>query len=363
MTLNNESERNYIIGTCMKMCPEKEIKMRERERLLHIFEIVQGTENHPMPIAQIDQMVKCFSRSAAGKFMQDPENLRPPAVLLETVNYLLDNIAGRTDVSWLIIYDFIMDRLRSVRQDMVIQNVSRAYQITILQPIIRFLAYASYRLCEENVTDFDPHINNTHLQECLKRLLCMYDYYDELNDTSKDGSGFFIDLLKESRQYFESLYVIFNLGSTTAITRAINLSSKWRSHLIETSLEISISYLNGNFVRVCKAIERLPTLLASLATLHLPELRRSSFKIMSTAYHSKNLRYPLDALQHLLLYNTQDEIIYDCKYYGLNVLNNGIQFSKTDFDQNKPKVHSRRSKEIDIKLSNIDISTLLLFGE
>lgn len=46
---------------------------------------------------------------------------------------------------WLLKYNFIMDRLRSVRQDMVIQNISRAHQIVILQPIIRFHAYAAYR--------------------------------------------------------------------------------------------------------------------------------------------------------------------------------------------------------------------------
>lgn len=44
-----------------------------------------------------------------------------------------------------VIYDFILDRLRAVRQDMIIQNFPVADSISILQPIVRFHAYAAYR--------------------------------------------------------------------------------------------------------------------------------------------------------------------------------------------------------------------------
>ncbi|KAG5865462.1 hypothetical protein JTB14_008509 [Gonioctena quinquepunctata] len=353
----------YIIGKCMEMCPTEEIEMRERERLLHFFEVVPGTEKSSLPKADRTRTVKSFSRSAAGKSMQDPNNLRPSDILLKTVKYLLDDVISRKDVQWKIIYDFVMDRLRSVRQDMVIQNISRAHQISILQPIVRFYVYASYRLCEENIYDFDTHINNTHLQECLKRLLCMYDYYDELSKTTGDGRAIFNGFFDENRPYFEALYIIFNLGNTIAITRVLNLSSRWRNAIVDVALEMSLSSLKHNFVRTCRIIELLPPLLASVAYLQIPGMRRDWLKIMSTAYNSKNLCFPVTVLKKLLLFNNEDEVISECIQYGLKVEDGGVFFSKNDFNSENAKVNSHRSVSIDRKLNDLDVSTLILFGE
>ncbi|XP_074041015.1 SAC3 domain-containing protein 1 isoform X2 [Leptinotarsa decemlineata] len=307
-----ELENNYVTGTCMEMCPEAELKMRERERLLHPFEMLVGTERDILPKADKTRTVKSFSRSAAGKLTPDPRSLRPPDILVKTVSYLLDDVISRTGVQWRVIYDFVMDRLRSVRQDMIIQNISRQHQINILQPIVKFLAFASYKLCEESIHDFDPHINDSHLQECLKRLLCMYDYCDEM-EKSTDGDEH--EYSDESRSYFEALYVVFNLGNTTAITRAVNLPNKWKD----------------------------------------------CFKIMSNAYSSKNLFFPVAVLQKILLYNNEDEIVSDCNYYGIKVKENGVVFLKTDFDSKKPVVSlKRRSVVLDEKFSCLDISAVIL---
>lgn len=43
------------------------------------------------------------------------------------------------------VYDFVFDRLRAVRQDMVIQGIVGADAIDILEKIVRFHLYASYR--------------------------------------------------------------------------------------------------------------------------------------------------------------------------------------------------------------------------
>lgn len=49
------------------------------------------------------------------------------------------------NLPWNVVYDFIMDRLRAVRQDMVIQNLSGADYVSLLQPMIRFYAFAAYK--------------------------------------------------------------------------------------------------------------------------------------------------------------------------------------------------------------------------
>lgn len=49
------------------------------------------------------------------------------------------------DLDWASIYDFVFDRLRSVRQDAVIQRVDATTSILLLEPIVRFHIYAAQR--------------------------------------------------------------------------------------------------------------------------------------------------------------------------------------------------------------------------
>jgi len=56
--------------------------------LLHKYEIDEGTKHMRKPKADPAKTIKCFSRSAAGQVMTDPNLLRPPHVLLSNVPYL-----------------------------------------------------------------------------------------------------------------------------------------------------------------------------------------------------------------------------------------------------------------------------------
>jgi hypothetical protein len=48
-------------------------------------------------------------------------------------------------MEWSIVYDFIFDRLRAVRQDLVIQGLGSVDSFKVLEPIVRFHSYAGYR--------------------------------------------------------------------------------------------------------------------------------------------------------------------------------------------------------------------------
>lgn len=54
-------------------------------------------------------------------------------------------VVCESDVKWSTIHGFVTDRLRSIRQDMVIQQPPPAVCRTILEPIVRFHAYSTYR--------------------------------------------------------------------------------------------------------------------------------------------------------------------------------------------------------------------------
>lgn len=98
------------VGVCQTMCPAWELQKRESQNCLHRFEMLAGTERDRRPRGDPMRAVKEYSRPAAGKDSTKSTDLRPPAVLLKTVCYLIDEIAASprlhpwTEVLLLIFY-------------------------------------------------------------------------------------------------------------------------------------------------------------------------------------------------------------------------------------------------------------------
>lgn len=159
-------------------------------------------------------------------------------------------------------YDFVFDRLRCVRQEIVIQNLNMTTTVKFLEPIIMFLAYSRYRLAGETPHNFDPKICEQHLQECLKKILVCYDNLAE----SK---------YSENRYVIEALYQIFNLGTTESLTRGISLPKVVkRDPVVSLALRIAISHWQRNYFVTLKHIQNLPELLLAVASLKVGAIRR-----------------------------------------------------------------------------------------
>ncbi|KAG9322757.1 hypothetical protein KVV02_007017, partial [Mortierella alpina] len=103
-----------FIGT-KDMCPEFERHEREYQQSVEKFEKIPGTKS-------IDhgRAVKAYSRPAAGADQPLPSDVRPPPVLLSTLNYLITDIVAYGDLS--DSHPFVRDRTRSIRQDFTLQN-------------------------------------------------------------------------------------------------------------------------------------------------------------------------------------------------------------------------------------------------
>ncbi|XP_072743056.1 germinal-center associated nuclear protein isoform X2 [Anoplolepis gracilipes] len=324
-----------IIGRCLLMCPEKERRMREREGLLHKYEINEKTKHVKKHEADPAKIIKCFSRSAAGQDMTDPYSLRPPHVLLATIRYLFTEIIMRTDLDWTLIYDFVFDRLRSVRQDAVIQRIDVTSNILLLEPIVRFHIYAAQRLCEKNISEFDAKINNKHLLECIKHLLVLYDERDHKNTNNIEVHEELEKLaLNDSRSEMEALYILLHIGDQEALKRALTLSSGLKnSSAIQLATKISLAWYLGNYVRVCYLVQQLPPILACAFFCNLQNFRRSVLQIMSFGYNSKVLTFPGLKLQKLLFYKDINKMQADCNLFGLAFINENVLFQKSQFNK------------------------------
>lgn len=99
---------------------------------------------------------------------------------------------------------------------------------TFIFKSIFFHALQIFRLCEHTITQFDPVLNNKHLQESLKLLLKLYDESEYISNKCLADGDKNKHINYNCRQFFEALYVVFNLGDVSAILRGLSLEKKWR---------------------------------------------------------------------------------------------------------------------------------------
>ncbi|XP_061395550.1 SAC3 domain-containing protein 1 [Musca vetustissima] len=338
----------FVKGVCEDLCPQNEAKLRIREKLLHYFEYKNGQKHVP------GKLVKCFSRSAADKKIPRPQDMRTEGCLQRCVEYLLREIVLDNRKPYNIVYDFIFDRLRSVRQEIVMQDYNAKQTIKLLEPMIMFLCYSRYKLTEEAIDNFDPKICEQHLQECLKRALVCYDEIPtkELN------------LLEIRRRTFiESLYQIFNLGSLEAMKRCLTVDEDIKSEpLFELVFKICLSHIQGNLYRVLNGIQGLPHILCAIGSLKLPTLRRQLYHVFAHAYSSKQLLVPVDFVLRLSGHASKYELFEDCKYYNINLSEDkqSLHFQKTDFKNDLAIQKCKHEQFVDIKIKNIYLPEILL---
>ncbi|XP_071788070.1 SAC3 domain-containing protein 1-like [Asterias amurensis] len=341
---------NEIVGRCLDMCPERERKTRELQERLHPLEVAPGV-NPKSANASHKTMIKEYSRPAAGKADAVASDLRPPEVLLETMHYMITKLLQRSDQSFVTQYDFIFDRTRSIRQDLVIQRASGVECMQILELAIRFHLYSGYRLCTEHVSRFDGKINNDHTQECLKRLLVMYQ------DAETDGST-----TSPNREEFEALYLIFNLGSPEALRHALSLPVGVRQcPSVQLALRIHSAHLQGNFIRVWRLGSQCGYIQSCALHRHLRLARWQALQILNTAYSSKNLRFPVRVLSKWLVFDSDNDTIEYLELCGLEVNDRGVPFHKsTPVAAETIPPHWKCSKLVDSKQGSFQSHDLIM---
>lgn len=342
-----KSSTSDIKGTCMHMCPQREIASREKQRRLHFFETLAFTSNIPKSsnfsqkdrvTADLHAVVKEFSRSAAGKAI-DPSELRPALVLQRTMNYLVDEIAIKDGMyPWHMIYGFIFDRTRAIRQELVVQRITGSTAVEILEKTCRFHILSGYKLCESPVDVFDSKINSDHTSECLKRLLCLYDVGHPL-------------IYKDTRAEFEAYYLLHNLGSFEALSRAKTLPEEIkRNCLVHLAFEANLNAVLKNFVRFFRLVKKLPYLACCAVHKHFSKVRANALVTINKAYFSRNASLPLSLLVEMLKFNDVQEAKHFCAHFRLEVSDIAVNLVKGNLNDSPP-LNTRPSDMINVKLT------------
>ena len=213
-----------MVGTCNDFCPLKELQLRKKEILLNKFETGKGL----VPIKE-------YSRPSAGQASPDALSIRTPETLLECVAYivqLIDHFIHREDP--LQLYEFLQDRLRAVRQDMLVQLAVPEFRKRILYTRVPFHVVFGHIL--SNNPALSAKINSQHQLGCTKSCLLLPKYADDIGD----------------------IYLLSNMDYPSALAWAIDQSSLM---LISLSMTIARSFALGNYVRFFRLLSRLPIML------------------------------------------------------------------------------------------------------
>lgn len=220
-------------------------------------------------------------------------------------------------------YDFIFDRLRCIRQEIVIANLPEQETLELLEPMIIFLAYSYYQLCDEDISKFDPKICGQHLQECLKKALKCYDDMEVKRGRKLDFA---------KRPLIESIYLIFNLGSEEAMQRGVTVKDnpdlQFESTFLSTWM-ISKFCWQGNFFRAIKLTKHLPVLLQGLVfAKHMQGWRECLLRDFSAAYNSPNVSVPNEFLCKVLFVGESSLKSLSLHYNMEDVPKDCLRFSK-----------------------------------
>ncbi|XP_059490238.1 SAC3 domain-containing protein 1 isoform X1 [Neocloeon triangulifer] len=332
--MSSASINIFIQGTCEEMCPKNEREMRQRERLLHPLEMKIGSERHSPPLADPAKTVKEYSRPAAGHRQERACDLRPLPVLSRTTNYLVNLALNQNSMkSWTAVYDFVADRLRAVRKDLVVQGLGGEEVLSILELMVLFHIYAGYRLCDQQTSKFDPKLNNDLLIDCLRRALDLYDF----------------GCVSKNRDLIESIFALHDIHRGEGQLRLVSLPPDCRTEISKNALRMTILVGQSNYARIFRKFKDLPPPLACTISQHLPHIRRTALALMSVAYSSKVLKVPACWLASLMSVSVED-VFEEATAYGIQHDDSHLHFQKGSFNVNAKVVPCTRLKNSDIEL-------------
>lgn len=222
---------------------------------------------------------------------------------------------------------FLLPRLRSVRQDMFIQQLGITEPlacIMILESCVHFYTYGKFKMAQERM---DHHIVTTHLQNCMNYLVQLYCIHWK---TFEDGK-------LACCVHHLAAHVLRSVHQPDIVLQLLMMFpiELRQQKPLKGALQLTLALLNRNYFRVFKVISDLRETSSYYLLMscyhHLPGLRSDFLKTLSASHNSKMCKFPLSTLSTWLCL-TNAEAVDLCKSHGLTVSGNEhVKFLKVDF--------------------------------
>ncbi|KAL8700942.1 MAG: hypothetical protein Q9201_005180 [Fulgogasparrea decipioides] len=330
-----------IIGTCNDMCTEFERAQRIVQFMVDDCEKVPHATKKDVKVPAEDRMVKRYRRPAAGYEEQLPSDIRPPAVLQKTLEYLMDELVGGPE-PLANVHKFVWDRTRAIRNDFSIQQVTKVEELRIaiscFERIARFHILSLHQLAgaSENSIDFDAYQEREQLNNTLLSL--MY-YYDDSRHK----------LVSPNEPEFRAYCIIFEIQDQRPDLedRAQNWpASILKDRRVQTALKLYAAAANSsdvqgplrpqapnaiaqaNVTRFFNLIHSpaVPYLMACVAEIYFNKIRRTALDTIWKAYRVKRggsakvEDWALADVTDALGFDDEDQAQAFCEEHGFTVL-------------------------------------------
>ncbi|KAI4497268.1 hypothetical protein M0802_007752 [Mischocyttarus mexicanus] len=295
-------------GTCPDMCPEKERLMRESQRQVSPYELLEGNEykiNHMIAVKQ-------YSRSSADQEEPLAHELRPVKSLKMTMSYLLHEIVnlceeeGTNLGEW---YHFLWDRTRGIRKDITQQELCCIDSVELVEQCARFHIVCSERLCAEELSVFDKKINSENLTKCLQSLKYMY------HDLRVKG------ITCQNEPEFRGYIILLNLNNGNFMSDFQQLpASIQKSPEVKFAIHTYSALESNNYYKFFKLVSQTTFLNACILLRYFNQVRVKALSIMVKAYcRTTSTAYPLYELLQILGFENENEAIYFCEQVGISI--------------------------------------------
>ncbi|QSZ37714.1 hypothetical protein DSL72_008813 [Monilinia vaccinii-corymbosi] len=327
------SEAIDFKGTCDQMCPEEEIIRRIIEDDVQRAEKEAAPDGSMRPSPQM--MIKKLARSAAGEDAPLPQDVRSPAALRRTLDYLIDSVLGEDD-NLAAQHEFLWDRTRAIRRDFVFQSsmspLELADQVYCLEKITRFHVTALHQMSKPDVAP-ENFVEQQEVEQLSKSLLSLIHAYEDCN---------LQNIPCENEAEFRAYYVLLNSSNPGILETVQNWGWKFWGESEQIKIAVGLveclqniwsprgplqpfSVLNvaentfSRFFTILKG-RNVSYTMACFAEMHFNEVRKNTLKTILSAYQRQRDQpkdWNIGKLNQYLHFDDPWDIIDFGESYGL----------------------------------------------
>ena len=350
-TLDNNNKEEKIIPLLNGMCSEREMKEREEQKLLSVFELDPKKTYYDNKTQQIIKKIKpefaiqAYTRSGGDLNKVDPLDLRTPKALRDTMNYILNEIidsdkfknkkfTNLLPIDFKEICLFVIDRFRAIRKNFTILNNMKSNKNCIIchEQIARFLIICLNETIDIKTIKGEQGLYNLNMEQLnltLTSLSNFYEYSEKQKILEPNNNDIYISPNKEE---FLSYFILFSLKQKPIEFMSIlsKISYQLRKgKKLSLVLKISKSILTKDaflFMKILKSKE-CDYLTSCLMVLFFNEIR---FNFMNSISYEKKPN--VDEVKHDYLINKmsikeiidklpfedENEVINFLDWYGIN---------------------------------------------
>ncbi|ORY95200.1 SAC3/GANP/Nin1/mts3/eIF-3 p25 family-domain-containing protein, partial [Lobosporangium transversale] len=280
--------------------------------------------------------VKAYARPAAGVEQPLPSDVRPPDVLLSTLDYLMTKIVAQGDLS--DSHAFVRDRTRSIRQDFTLQNSRGVEAVQAHEIIARYHILCMHQLCENK-----GFSEQQEMEQLRKVLTSLQEFYNDMRTEN-------IPCPNEAE--FRAYHILSHLSDPDMIRQAQLLPPHiFMDPYIQNAVEMhALSRRNNDvrrrakvqseaspnfFSRFFKMIAGPKTsyLMACLLETNFGEIRKGALKALNKSYYDQHDGFPVKDLVNILAFDDEQECIANCEEYDLALTHYGqpaVVFGRKD---------------------------------